>query len=56
MLGGVNTALFLKGLGGFFVLPVIILLLRWAFPTKKDPVEAARRKAIKKSLRELKRK
>jgi hypothetical protein len=56
MLGGINTALFLKGLGGFFVLPVIILLLRWAFPTKKDPAEKKARKELKKSLRELKRK
>lgn len=56
MLGGVNTALFLKGLGGFFVLPFIILLLRWAFPTKQDPAAKAHRKALKKSLRELKRK
>ena len=56
MLGGINTALFLKGLGGFFVLPVIILLLRWAFPSKKDPVAKAARKELKKSLRELKRK
>jgi hypothetical protein len=28
----------------------------WAFPTKKDPVAKAERKALKKSLRELRRK
>ncbi|MEI6038932.1 MAG: hypothetical protein WCQ52_04535 [Actinomycetes bacterium] len=56
MLGGINTSLFLKGLGGFFVLPVIILLLKWAFPTKKNPEDKPRRKALKKSLRELNRK
>jgi len=56
MLGGINTTLFLKGLGGFFMLPVIILLLRWAFPSKKDPVLKAARKELKRSLRELKRK
>ncbi len=56
MLGGINTALFLKGLSGFFILPVIIFLLRWAFPSKKDPQEIARRKALKKSLRELNKK
>jgi hypothetical protein len=56
MLGGIDTALFLKGLGGFFMLPIIILLLRWAFPTKKDPALKAQRKELKRSLRELKRK
>ena len=56
MLGGINTSLFLKGLGGFLVLPFIILLLRWAFPTKKDPVARAARKELKKSLRQVKRK
>lgn len=56
MLGGVNTAMFLQGLGGFFVLPIFILILRWAFPTKKDPEQVALRKELKKSLRELKKK
>ncbi len=56
MLGGIDTALFFKGLGGFLVLPFIILLLRWAFPSKKDPQAKAHRKALKKSLRELNRK
>ncbi len=56
MLGGIDTALFLKGLGGFFVLPVIILLLRWAFPSKKDAAAKAHRKELKRSLRELNKK
>ena len=61
MLGGINTSLFLKGLGGFIVLPFIvlpfiILLLKWAFPSKKNPEDRARRRALKKSLRELNRK
>ena len=56
MLGGINTALFFKGLGGFIVLPFIILLLRWAFPSKKNPEDRARTKALKKSLRDLNRK
>jgi hypothetical protein len=56
MLGGIDTAQFFKGLGGFLVLPVIILLLRWAFPSKKDPAERARKRELKKSLRHLKRK
>jgi hypothetical protein len=32
------------------------LILKWVFPTKKDPVAKAERKALKASLRELKRK
>jgi len=56
MLGGINTALFFKGLGGFIVMPIFILLLRWAFPTKKNPEDRARQRALKKSLRDLKRK
>jgi len=56
MLGGINTALFFKGLGGFIVLPFIILLLRWAFPSKKNPEDRALTRALKKSLRDLNRK
>ncbi len=56
MLGGINTALFFKGLGGFIVLPFILLLLRWAFPSKKNPEDRARTRALKKSLRDLNRK
>jgi len=56
MLGGNDTWLFLQGLGGVLVLGILIYFLKWAFPTKKDPVAAAERKALKKSLRELRRK
>jgi hypothetical protein len=56
MLGGINNSLFLEAFGGFIVIPVFILFLRWAFPTKKDHSEIARRKEIKRSLRDLKRK
>jgi hypothetical protein len=56
MLGGINNSLFLEAFGGFIVIPVFILFLRWAFPTKKDQGEIARRKEIKRSLRDLKRK
>jgi hypothetical protein len=56
MLGGINNALFLQGFAGFFGLGILILFLKWAFPTKKDPVAKAERKALKRSLRELKRK
>ena len=49
MLGGINTSLFIQGLGGFMALPIFILFLKWAFPTKKDPQAIAERKALKKS-------
>jgi hypothetical protein len=56
MLGGINNSLFFQSFGGFLVLPILILFLRWAFPTKKDPAERARKRELKKSLQELKRK
>jgi hypothetical protein len=56
MLGGTNNAMFLQAISGFLVFPIIIALLMWAFPTKKDPVAKRERKALKKSLRELRRK
>jgi hypothetical protein len=56
MLGGINNLLFLKGFAGFLVFPVFIFILRWAFPTKKDKAGQARRKALKKSLRGVRRK
>jgi len=56
MLGGINNGLFLQGFGGFFGVAVLILFLKWAFPTKKDPAAIAERKALKASLRRLKRK
>jgi hypothetical protein len=56
MLGGINNALFIQGLGGFFAIAVLILILKWAFPNKKDPVAEKERKELKASLRELRRK
>jgi len=56
MLGGINNSLFLQGFLGFFELAILILFLRWAFPTKKDPIAKQQRKELKKSLRELRRK
>jgi hypothetical protein len=56
MLGGINNSLFFEAFGGFLVIPVFILLLRWTFPSNKSQSEIARQKSIKKSLRELKRK
>jgi uncharacterized membrane protein len=51
-----NTEIYLQGFGGFLTVLILIFILKWAFPTKKDPVEVARQRAIKKSLRRLKRK
>jgi len=56
MLGGINNAMFVQAIGGFLVFPILILLLKWAFPSKKDSQAARERKELKKSLRELRRK
>ena len=56
MLGGKNNGMFFQAISGFLIFPIIIGLLMWAFPTKKDPVAKRERKALKKSLRELRRK
>ena len=56
MLGGINNSMFFEAFGGFVIIPVFVLFLRWAFPSKKDHSAIAERKAIKRSLRELKRK
>ena len=56
MLGGINNGMFLQAISGFLILPIIIALLMWAFPTKKDPEAKRKRKALKKSLRQLRRK
>jgi len=53
MLGGINNQLFLQAFGGFLVFPIIIIFLRWAFPSKKDPQEKAKRKAMKQELRAI---
>lgn len=56
MLGGINNGLYIQALSGFFVMAIFALILKWVFPPKKDPVAKASRKALKASLRELKRK
>jgi hypothetical protein len=56
MLGGINNALFLQGFRGFFALAIFVLVLKWTFPTKKDPAAKAERKRNKESLRQLRRK
>lgn len=56
MLGGINNALFLQGISGFFALAIFILFLKWAFPTKKDPMPKQRGRVLKKPLRALRRK
>lgn len=43
MLGGINNALFLSSFAGFFVLGVLIVLLRWSFSRGKSVVERPRR-------------
>lgn len=39
MLGGINNELFLMSFAGFFVLGILILLLRWTFSRGKSVVE-----------------
>ena len=56
MLGGINNELFVQGFGGFIGVAILALILKWAFPTKKDSVATADRKAMKASLRQLRRK
>jgi hypothetical protein len=56
MLGGINNAMFVQAIGGFLVFPILILLLKWAFPTKKDLVAKQERKELRKSLQRLRRK
>jgi hypothetical protein len=58
MLGGVNNALFLQSLAGYFVVGLILIpLLKWAFPTnQKVKAERAQLRAMRKELRKIKRK
>jgi hypothetical protein len=56
MLGGINNALFLQAFAGFLIFPIIILLLRWTFPSQKDPAAKAEMKRLRKELRALRRK
>lgn len=53
MLGGIDNALFLQSLTGFFALAILVLILKWAFPTKKDSDDGQRRRDIDESSREL---
>lgn len=53
MLGGIDNALFLQSLGGFFAMAILVLFLKWAFPTKKDSAVAHRRKDIAEPSREF---
>jgi hypothetical protein len=53
MLGGIDTGLFLTGLGGFFVVVfVMVPLMKWVFPS--TPSERDHRKLIKQLRREVK--
>ncbi len=57
MLGGINNALFLQSLAGFFVMAfVFIPFLKWAFPNKKDAANKALIRQMRKEIREIKRK
>jgi len=56
MLGGINNSAFFGSFAGFFGVGILILFLKWAFPNKHKAQEKAQRRAIKKSLQELKRK
>lgn len=43
MLGGINNELFLTSFAGFFVLGILILLLRWTFSRGNSLIEKPRR-------------
>lgn len=53
MLGGIDTGLFLTGLGGFIVIVfVMVPLMKWVFPSTAS--EREHRKLIKQLRREVK--
>jgi hypothetical protein len=56
VLGGIDNGMFFSSFAGFIAVGIFILFLKWAFPTKHKAQEKAERRAIKKSLQELKRK
>ena len=56
MLGGIDNGLYFQGFGGFFALAILIVFMKWAFPTKKDPVAKEEPNVLKVSLRKLRRK
>ena len=43
MLGGINNSLYLISLSGFFVVAVMILILKWAFSHNKSVIEREKR-------------
>jgi hypothetical protein len=58
MLGGIDNALFLQSLGGYFVVALILIpILKWAFPTSKAvKAERAQIRQMRKEIRRIKRK
>jgi hypothetical protein len=56
MMGGIDNGLFFQSFGGIIGLAILVLFLRWAFPTKNDPEAKAQRKELKRSLRRLRNK
>lgn len=58
MLGGIDNALFLQGLAGYFVVGLILIpILKWAFPTNKAiKAERAQIRAMRREIRRIKRK
>ena len=58
MLGGIDNALFLHGIAGYFVIGLILIpILKWAFPTNKAiKAERAEIKKLRREVRKIKRK
>jgi predicted RND superfamily exporter protein len=58
MLGGIDNALFLQGLAGYFVVALILIpILKWAFPTSKAvKAERAEVRAMRKEIKKIKKK
>jgi hypothetical protein len=56
MLGGVNNGLFFQGFGGFFAILILIPILIWMSASATKRKARRERKALKKSLRAVKRK
>jgi hypothetical protein len=58
MLGGINNGLFFQGFGGFFVVVIILIpLLMWTFPKRRqEKAEARKNKFLKQDLKKLKKK
>jgi hypothetical protein len=58
MLGGVNNALFFQGLAGYVVIALILIpILKWAFPTRKQvKLERAQIREMRREVRRIKKK